>query len=215
MPPKGRKKGYRKYPPRVQGPRRFSVWKSLQNPNHIFRHVLRGEPYYLTNNNQGAGLGSGYNILAALSYADQYTTYTALYDSYRIVQSIHKFYPLANSNDMSGLDSITNPANMQPIFSVIDYDDQGTPSLASLFEYASMKSHEYGKPFTISFEPHVNNVIDTGIAATSSLKSPWIDCANPSVVHFGIKLWQPDCGVGTNNLWVCISEYHVEFRGQR
>jgi len=192
-----------------------NVWRSLKDPNHVFRHILRGEPYYLTNNNQGAGLGSGYNILAALSYATGSSQYTALYDSYRIVKAKHVFYPCANVNDMSGLDSLTNPAIFQPMFTAIDYDDMGTPTMSSLFEYASMKQHAYGKKFSISYTPHVNNIIDTGIAATSSLKSPWIDCANPTVIHYGIKCWQPDCGVGTNNLWVVISEYDIEFRGQR
>lgn len=216
------KKNYSKIKNKLYYPRKpkylnkRAIWRSLKSPNHVYRHIVRGQPFALTNNNIGGGLSSAFAYSVQLQYLNNYLEFTALYDSYRIMKATFKFFPLANVNDMSGLDSLTNPAHLGQLYYAIDYDDGVLPSLAHIFEYANMKAVPYGKPFTVSFVPHVNADVSTvSSLGKQSIAHPWLDCANTDIVHYGFKGFVPDMGVGTNDIYTIISEYEIEFRGQK
>lgn len=194
------------------------MWKSLLNPNKIYRHVVRGVPFYITNNFNGGGLGSGTSMSLPLQFGTlvNASEFDALYDSYRIMSVKYTFFPLANSHDMAGLDSTLNYGQMQPLFYVIDYDDATPYNINQMFQCAGMKSVQYGKRFAIKFRPHVNTDVSTPISLSrQSVKSPWLDIANTTTQHFGVKFHIDDCHIGTNNLYVVHTECCVEFRGQR
>lgn len=195
---------------------RLPKWNSLKNVSQTYRHILRGMPYFLTNNNLGGGLGTaaGYNI--QFQYMQGYARYQSIYDQYRIVRMKFNFYPLANVNDISGLDSITNPGRFLPIYYAVDLDDSSTPTLQFMFERANLKTKLYGKPFSISWKPHVNiDVSSAGGLTKQSVASPWLDTAQATTEHYGLKVFCEDMGIGTNDLYTITTEFEMEFKGTR
>lgn len=77
-------------------------------------------------------------------------------------------------------------------YTVTDYDDDTTPSVASsnaLQQYTNMMMGPPNNGHYRKWKPHVAEALYGGGAFTSygNIKAPWIDMASPSVKHYGFK----------------------------
>lgn len=195
---------------------KLPAWNSLKKVSQTYRHILRGMPFLLTNNSLGFGLGTSAGFHVIFNSLQGFARYQSIYDQYRIVKCKFNFFPLANVNDMSGLDSITNPARIRPLYYAVDLDDSTNPTLPFMFERANLKQINYGKSFSISWRPHVNvDVSSAGGLTKQSVASPWLDTAQTTTEHYGLKLFIEDLGVGTNDIYTITTEFYIEFKGTR
>lgn len=151
----------------------------------------------------------------------QSSTFTALYDVYRINEINVTFTP--TQYPQTGLTSSSNMLNVpdSTLWYCVDVDDAGVVSpLSALQEYESVKHvTNTGKPFTIKIIPHVAQAAYGAGAFTSysNTKSPWIDCASSAVQHYGLKFGM---GCPIHATWGLPSftiyvNYNVSFRGVR
>jgi len=149
-----------------------------------------------------------------LSLLDQASTFTALFDQYRIVRVDYRFRSMFRN------ENFTASSDLAPLLYVIsDYDDNTNPaSLAALRQYQSIQIHEY-ESFNYSIVPHCADALYSGSVFTSfgNITSPWIDVVSTGVVHYGIKIGITAGATGQTNLqkWWVSCALTVEFRNVR
>jgi len=131
-----------------------------------------------------------------------YTDFTDLYDRYMITCVVMRFRLVNNPNSTWSLN--TNPAaqtamsaNFYPaMYYCKDYDDSAAETLEQLKERANTKRMilQPNKMYKIVLRPAVT--MQTYATATSTGYAPkwkqWIDMANTSVPHYGLK-YVVDC----------------------
>jgi hypothetical protein len=162
-----------------------------------------------------------YSMFFMLNDIPQSSTFTALFDQYRIRRIDVTFAPnYSNVALLSSTQALTVTPNQ--LWYTVDLDDASVASpLSALQEYESIKCVELGvnpEPFTVSFKPHVAVAAYSG-AFTSYANQPneWIDCGSPSVQHYGIK-WGTPCPVNTSfgiPSYNIICRYYIDFRTTR
>jgi hypothetical protein len=141
----------------------------------------------------------------------EYASYTNIFDQYRIVK-IELVFLWTNLMAVSGATLNRSP----PIYTAIDYDDNGTPSsIAVVLNYGNVRIHQQDKPFTVAFKPGVAEGLwnGTSFGSYGNRTSPWIDCASADVLHFGVKAALPS--YNTISSLQVIANYTVEFRNIR
>jgi len=150
----------------------------------------------------------------SLGLLDQASTFTALYDQYRIVRVDYRFRPMFRS------ENFVASTDLAPLLYVVaDYDDNTNPStLAVLRQYQNIQIHEY-EAFNYSIIPHCADALYSGSVFTSfgNVTTPWIDVASTGVVHYGIKVGITAANTGQTNLqkWWVSCAMSVEFRNVR
>jgi hypothetical protein len=136
------------------------------------------------------------------------TEFTALFDQYRIMQVRMEFTPLFTDTSAT----VAYP----PIYSAIDYDDANSVTGAQINEYDSVMFVPTGTYFERCFNPRIAVAAYSG-AFTSFGQPPagfWIDCASPSVVHYGLKTVMPVAGAA-NQVWSVRAHLLLQFRETR
>jgi hypothetical protein len=115
----------------------------------------------------------------ALSNFDNYTEYTGLFDQYMIQQIEVWLEP-------------QNPASNQSygeLAMAIDLDDASVGTISSIQNKQGCMWGNGSSGRYMRFRPHVAVAVYSG-AFTSFANEPscWIDCASPSVQHYGLKV---------------------------
>lgn len=151
-------------------------------------------------------------ISVQLNQLSQVSTFSALFDKYKIEYIECTFRPRAPFNSME------NAATALPvipmIYTVIDPDDALAPTtLAQLQEYQSCESQPSSNPeFTRRFRPHILEGAWDGTNVVPAKSSPagWVDIAYTTIRHYGMKygctaaqaapsqIWDIDCYVGVS-----------------
>jgi len=140
----------------------------------------------------------------AFSDLDQYTSFTAVFDQYKITGIEFWLIPQA-------------PAvlNAGEVATVVDYDD--TTNLSTFAAAEDYQNCQVGKTIEghyRKFVPHIAVAAYSG-AFTSfmNLNEQWIDCSYPGVLHYGVKVAST---VTTNAAtFDALIRYHVSFRNVR
>ncbi len=148
------------------------------------------------------------NFSFKLSDIDDYTSFTGVFDQYKIKLVEVLFLPRTNSS------STTNNVG---IFGVApDYDDvSNVTNLAGLLDYSTATAAEGYSPQRRVIEPHVATALYSGSVFTSfgNATSQWIDAASPDVPHYGMKtIWTATSAVCNMDV---IVKYWVQFRNSR
>lgn len=214
--------GYR-LPPTTQAPRTNSQRGKARPKTSRVPRPMRTYKYHVMLPNEtftqastvqyyaGSTLGS---LSPQMAFLDQYTTYGALYDQYRINRITWTFRPMYESANFTG-------TSIPPLlFTAIDYDDS-TPliSLASIREYQDLETHSF-ETFSITIKPHASNALynGTSFVAYGNIASPWIDCGSANVPHHGLKL-AVTAGNGAGQTvfqyWFVTTVLDIEFRSVR
>jgi hypothetical protein len=147
-------------------------------------------------------------VTVTLASFPDYTDFTNLFDTYRILQAVVEFNPLF-------LDT-TATTNYPPLATVIDYDDGNSTAYAQLEEYDSFMITQTGQYFQRVFTPRIALAAYSGTFTSYSQPKAgtWIDVASTGVVHYGLKYALPICGAA-NSVWSVTVHAILQFRESR
>lgn len=136
-----------------------------------------------------------------------------LYDRYKITYVQIKFHLVSNpdatlSIQDNGQDPQTTPvynsANWYPkLWYVVDYDDGNSITYSAIKQYAKAKMFviKPDKQYKVGFKPAIRSLVyktDTTTGTTAKF-GQWIDTADPTVPHYGLK-WVLDMEGLTSNI---------------
>jgi len=119
----------------------------------------------------------------------QYTSFTAIYDQYKIDWIIFELLPQGTEiipNSTLSLSPVTGT-----VIGSIDLDNSApTPSMNALREYSQCKEARVTNKMKWMWKPHIGTLVynSIGLPGYSNTKAPWIDCAYPSIPHYGLKI---------------------------
>jgi hypothetical protein len=143
---------------------------------------------------------------------DNSAAFENVFDQYRIDAIRMTCKP---SNNAVGL--VTNSTTtLVPLYCVIDYDNTSNlATAAAAREYANCIVLEPGESFVRTFQPRVAVAAYSGsFSSFENVEPPWIDCASPSVQHYGVKILVPGVTAAQTLLqsWDVTYEYYVSFK---
>lgn len=172
----------------------------MDNIPYKFVETLTIEGSFVTN----TSVPSFKSYLWTLSDIANAGNYTALFDQYRLTQVEFWTFPTVSSGAINGLYK-----------SVVDYDNASNlSSLANADEYQNVHVTTFGSGHYRRLTPHAATALYAGtFASFGNVASPWIDCANPTVQHYGIKL-VADVTTGGTFSFDVLTKYYFEFRNR-
>jgi hypothetical protein len=145
------------------------------------------------------------NIFIALSNLPDASSYAAVFDQYRIVSAKIQMTP--SVPPLSGV--LTGH-----VHTVIDYDDTASITPAQALNYNNCIVSNLQDTLVRSFKPRMAMSAYSGaFTSFTNMEPQWIDCASPSVQHYGIKIAINPTGTAIN--FDIISSIHVQFRNSR
>jgi hypothetical protein len=144
-----------------------------------------------------------------LSDLPQYLSLTSIFDQYCIEEIEMWIIPTTNTTgNAAGFDGYT-------ISSVIDYDDDSTSAVtsASLQSYQNCVMSTRSEGVYRRWKPHIQSTLNNSSnAQVGALNIPatWIDAAQPTIKHYGMKLVQT--ATTTTSVVGLRARFHVAFR---
>lgn len=160
----------------------------------------------------------------ALSDLPNYTEFTNLFDSYRIMAIKIKFIYTSNVTGQGSATGPINPAVVLPIcYTVVDHDDSvALTSQTDYEQYESCKVSRLDKPFTRYFKPCTTMMVYKDAVSTGygiSRRSQWMDCSQPGVPYYGFKMGidpvQYTTGGTILGYLTMITKYYIQCTGTR
>lgn len=163
-------------------------------------------------------------VLGAMAFTlqdcPQVSTFSSMFDQYRFEKVVLRVTP---RNPAFSTFSLSSPNNLMPRISfVVDRDDASAPaSTAALQEYDNCISITPYQGIDITLIPSLTPAIfGGGVFSGYSVEEAgrrWIDIANPTVPHYGVKYGIPGLQVSTSNSWTWDVElyYYVSFKNTR
>lgn len=159
-------------------------------------------------------------IAFRLDDLDQVTTLSSLFDQYRI-DRVH--LRISTKNQNVNLASISSPNQAYPTMWVAtDYDDAtALASISELRQYPSVVTLTPGNSVDVIIEPSVTKAVYASGAfsgyTVESSEDQWIDVANTSVPHYGVKFGVAGLQASSTWSWQWSVEawYSVSFRNVR
>jgi hypothetical protein len=200
------------------------------NKNNI--NVSTGGTTYNNPTSSSTFFGSGSSNVTAdpcfamfftLNDVPQVSTLTALYDQYKIREVEVTFTPtITVQNEVSATNQLLVPD--YSLYYALDFDDAAVVSpLTTLMEYEGIKQYNATasrwRPLKIRFKPHVAIAayVASAFSSFANQSNEWIDCASPSVQHYGLK-WGLPCPINTTfaqATYTITCRYLIDFRTVR
>lgn len=167
-----RKRAYKKRMYRKRVPR------SITNKVFSFKRQFEAAGISLA---AGAAISQVYS--PSLGNLPSYTDFTNLFDMYRICGLKISLIPNINMQNVAG-----NPRFN--IFSVIDYNDLNTLTVAQAEQYQNCKRTVNTRTHSRYFKPRIaiNQTDVSATAFTASYKTPWISTQNTNIAHGFMKI---------------------------
>jgi hypothetical protein len=152
-------------------------------------------------------VGTPASLSFQLSDIAEYASYTTLYDQYKIRSVEVRLIPQGNTNG-DGADS--------QWASVLDYDDAtNLTSLEKALEYDTSVSCSFNDGMIRNFRPRVAVAAYAGaFTSFKNEKAGWIDCASPSVQHYGVKLYSEPTITNAQGIRAIVT-YWIDFCSSR
>lgn len=155
--------------------------------------------------------GTGYQF--SLNNLPNYAEFTALYDSYRIEWVTIWAIPTQTEAPVAALNYY-----VPTLYTAVDKDDATPPgSLASQLEHGNLRMVTMDKMKKLAaFKPAVQGELFRSGATRgfNRMDDQWIDCAQPDIPHFGLKIWTEPAMTGFNGIRL-IADVYVSFRDTR
>lgn len=160
-----------------------------------------------------------------LTDVQNYTDFTALFDSYKIDKITFEMQLLTNpstyDNNAPALGSTADLYNetwFPVMWYVNDDDDETVPSLALLREKQGVKRVvlKPNKIIKFSIKPTFQKVVyQTATTVGYGLTRGWLDCVDASVPHYGIKgcIDFHQNLASTNYKVEVVAKFHLSFKG--
>lgn len=172
--------------------------------------------FYLSGGTFNAN-GNQVAIAHQLNALPEYTSFTTLFDSYRIAKLHLVARPNVSSTDAGNLNPASAGILRQPVCSAIDNDDDSLTSFTNLQNYPPgvMKMCMTDDTWEHTWVPKAatriyNNLLADGFAQQGG----WLDCAQPAVPWYGIK-WATNGVVDNDYGWWVTVTYTMQFKGSR
>jgi len=202
----GKSKGDRDVPPRMRADiQTVSVPLTRPPKNYTFVQTdstLAAAPILGT---AAGNVTAG--IVFKLANLSNVTAFQSLFDQYRICAVDFVLRPRCNSF------VATASSSPPPLYLVIDYDNSGSfSSVSQALEYSTCSIVEVYQSVRRAFQPRFALAAYQGAFTGYSSQTGWIDCAYPSVEHYGIRYWLPTCTASFTPEWDIDVKYHLEFR---
>jgi hypothetical protein len=161
--------------------------------------------------------GIGFNF--RLEDCANYLAWTGLYDSYRIDSVKVNVRWLTQQDD----------ASQEPtVYAVQDYDDAIAPYTGSILARQGRKVFRFGNKsktdFAMTIKPRIRGAVigivnPVNSTASMQAKRAWIDCNQPSVEQFGIKMWFENVHMVSptvaSSAFEFTYQYVISFKGLR
>jgi len=183
----------------------FPLLSTLQNKTYPFIQTT-ATPVTISSNTSGTSYG---NVNFILNLIDQYTSFTGLFDQYRILMVETTFRPRST---FAATSATVNPGLLAI---VVDNDDSNNlTSFAQAEDYENCITGTGLQTQTRTQVPHAAIAAYSGsFSSYANVASPWIDCTSPGVIHYGIKTaWTATDIVYTTDI---TNRYWFEFRNVR
>lgn len=184
----------RRRPRRVKRARRLRkrVPRAVNRQMHMFKRTTR-----LTDITASiTSLGVQNNVATAyqfnLNQLPNVSEFTTLFDQYKITGAKITFVPGGSVSNITPISGQVLPHSFGRVLSAIDYDDAtAPPDENTMLQYQSLKITNPNATHTRWIKPKVLAAIYQSAIATSyeSRNAPFIDVGNPSVPHYGLKVW--------------------------
>jgi hypothetical protein len=144
-------------------------------------------------------LESDYTFFFQLNNVLNVSSLTTIFDAYRIVGVRFKFIPLTGTQGA-------------PLYTVIDYDDATTTTIATMQNYDTLKISPPGGVFERCFVPRVAVGVYGSSVFTNfgQAQDMWINSASPSVQHYGLKAGLPLSATPTT--WAVSYTLKIQFK---
>lgn len=171
---------------------------------------------FLQNQSMNVPVGPGVGFAVdtyALSQLPSYTEFTALYDQYRIKKILVTWYP-SSDGDTSSYVGVTNA----PMFHAYrDYDDSSAPTtLADMMQRQGVFTRKFNKPISMTIAPRTLATVSGVSGAGVGSRTQWLDCADSSLTHYGIKWAISANPAATNTFYYNIRyKFFLEFKEVR
>jgi len=149
------------------------------------------------------------------SFADlpSASAWSGIFDRYRFKQVSVEFVPLATQENTS----TSNQLGF--LHTSVDFDDATAPALTATIErYSTYAGIVGNKPLRRVYVPRISNTIYyNGIvnAYAEGLPNTWVDMANQSVPHYGLKAGLDPTTVAGNVAYVVRATYVIQVAGRR
>jgi len=111
--------------------------------------------------------------------------------------------------------SYSAPSVTGKFYTVVDYDDVNSMSVGSAQQYSNVIDASINQGRVYRFVPHTGYLLQSGSNnRTGNIASDtvWIDCADPTVQHFGVKMVSDLCTAAVNVTLRC--RVWFQFRNQ-
>jgi len=186
-------------------------WRAAARPLYRYKQVVLN-PIGIGN----ISVGAGATFLNAYSFSlnqvgGNLGAFGNLYDQYKIEKVSITFVPKYTDSDIG---TAPTGGQLPMIATCLDYDDATIPlTFGDILERQDAKLHR-GKMITRTLKPAVAFSVSTGATAGIALKqSPWLDVANTTVPHFGVKIGIT--GTSVVQAYDIICKYHLCFKQVR
>lgn len=198
-----------------------------RQPVHYFKRTTKISDITASwNVSTGTATNIAGTYILSLDQLPNYTEFTSLYDQYMIKGIKLSFVPSGNSYMTSTVSGISQVVGFSRFNSAIDYDDTGVPvNENELLQYQSLKTTPGYRQHSRYFKPKVQfTVADNDITATTANAGPrgntWLDCANPSIDHLGLKVWcaapiNSGATASTSITYSVYATYYMAFKNVR
>jgi len=147
------------------------------------------------------------NQVVNLSFFDKVSSYTNIFDQYRIVMLELTLLP--------GSGTVVSGGNSGMLSTVIDYDD-GTnlTTVAQALDYATCLTTDGVTRHKRTYHPHTAEAAYSGAFTSFANRSnSWIDCASNSVQYYGLKTaWSATTSIYVYDI---IVRAWIQFRNTR
>lgn len=199
-------------PKRKYGGRRVRLYqsnrivKSALRPNYSYKQKV-----FTQNWLQTSPTNETYNglVFSLGQIGGNLGPFTALYDQYKIGFIKVEVCPRSNSYDGTTAGSI-----LPRVVSAIDYDSIPiTDSLANIMQYQNVKLTPGQVTHKRVLKPRFLNIVDSTTPGLQTNRG-WIDCANASVDHLGLKVIVPPTP-GQVISYDLIVTYYLKFKNVR
>jgi hypothetical protein len=161
------------------------------------------------------------NMAVIANQTNDVTSYTNLYDKYKICAYKVTFIPRATqfelyNNQTDGNDNFI-------LWTCLDYDDAAAPTSTQYVMNYRNKKWTRGTQVHKRYvkHPHIlgaiaNNTTGASTVNSANIRAPWIDAASLSIPHYGVKWACLPGGAATNLTYIdVILDVYVKWAGRR
>lgn len=139
--------------------------------------------------------------------------FTTLFDQYRINAIVLKFIPRLNMVQVPTVVGQAPINNIPTLHWVYDYDDANAPSnVDELLQYNNYRCCNFDKTVTMKIKPRFSLAAYSGAFTSYKPASGWLDCASPSIQHYGVKFAVDSFTAGQFIDFIIRPIYYLSFR---